>query len=106
MWGHTKKVLQNSKVDIEIRLVLLLHDIGKPYSYQDDENKIRHFRGHSQKSAEISKPILQRLGYKEEQIKEMCFLIENHDKTIQPEIIEVDKLEIYKKLLYVQYCDA
>ena len=79
VWGHTKKVLQNSKVDVEIRLVLLLHDIGKPYSYQDDENEIRHFRGHSQKSAEISKPILERLGYKEEQIKEMCFLIENHD---------------------------
>ena len=106
VWGHTKKVLQNSKVDVEIRLVLLLHDIGKPYSYQDDENEIRHFRGHSQKSAEISKPILERLGYKEEQIKEMCFLIENHDKTIQPEIIDADNLDIYKKLLYVQYCDA
>ena len=106
VWNHTKKVFQNSKPDKEIRLVLLLHDIGKPHSYQDDENGIRHFRGHSQKSSEISKPILERLGYTEEQIKEMCFLIANHDKTIQPEIVDADNLETYKKLLYIQYCDA
>ena len=106
VWNHTKKVVQNSKVDKDIRLVLLLHDIGKPHSYQDDENGIRHFRGHSQKSSEISKTILERLGYTEEQIKEMCFLIANHDKTIQPEIIDADNLETYKKLLYIQYCDA
>ena len=106
VWNHTKKVLENSKVDEEIRMVLLLHDIGKPHSYQDDENGVRHFRGHSQKSAEISKSILERLGYIEEQIKEISFFIENHDKTIQPEIINADNIEIYKKLLYIQYCDA
>ena len=105
VWGHTKKVLQNSKIDIETRMVLLLHDIGKPHSFQDDD-KIRHFRGHSQKSAEISKAILERLGYEEEKIKEMTFLIENHDKTIQTEIIDLDNLNLYKKLLYIQYCDA
>jgi len=106
VWNHTKKVVQNSKSDKEIRLVLLLHDIGKPHSYQDDENGIRHFRGHSQKSAEISKPILKRLGYTEEQIDKMCFLIANHDKTIQPEVINAENMETYKKLLYIQYCDA
>ena len=60
----------------------------------------------AQKSSEISKPILERLGYTEEQIKEMCFLIANHDKTIQPETVDADNLETYKKLLYIQYCDA
>ena len=39
----------------------LLHDIGKPFSYQDEE--IRHFHGHPQISAQISKKILLRLGY-------------------------------------------
>ena len=106
VWNHTKKVFENSKADKEIRLVLLLHDIGKPHSYQDDENGIRHFKGHSQKSEEISRPILERLGYTEEQINEICFFISNHDKTIEPEIINADNLETYKKLLYIQYCDA
>ena len=106
VWNHTKKVFQNSKPDKEIRLVLLLHDIGKPHSYQDDENGIRHFRGHSQKSSEISKRILKRLRYSKENINRICFLIENHDKIIQKEVINSENLEIYKKLLYIQYCDA
>ena len=106
VWNHTKKVLENSEADKEIRLVLLLHDIGKPHSYQDDENGIRHFRGHSQKSAEISEQILKRLGYSENEISQICFLIANHDKTIQTEVINANNLETYKKLLHIQYCDA
>lgn len=106
VWNHTKTVIQNSKSDKQIRMVLLLHDIGKPYLYQDDENGIRHFRGHSEKSAQISEAILQRLGYSEEQINEMCFLIRNHDKKINIDEINQNNLEIIKKLLYIQYCDA
>lgn len=106
VWNHTKKVFENSTANIETRLVLLLHDIGKPHSYQDDENGIRHFKGHAQKSAEISKLILERLGYTEKQINKICFLIANHDKTIKPEFLNNDNVEIYKKLLYIQYCDA
>ena len=106
VWNHTKKVLENSKPDEEIRLVLLLHDIGKPHSYQDDENGIRHFRGHSQKSAEISEEVLKRLGYSENEISEICFLIANHDKTIETEVINASNFEMYKKLLHIQYCDA
>lgn len=106
VWNHTKKVFENSKPDKEIRLALLLHDIGKPRSYQEDEKGIRHFRGHSQKSAEISEQILRRLGYNENEISSLCFLIGNHDKIIQPEEINTSNLEMYKKLLYIQYCDA
>ena len=106
VWDHTKKVVQSSKLYNDIRLVLLLHDIGKPHSYQEDDDGTRHFRGHAQKSAEISKPILERLGYTQEQIDEICFLIANHDKTIQSEVINASNLERYKKLLYIQYCDA
>jgi tRNA nucleotidyltransferase (CCA-adding enzyme) len=93
-------------MDKEIRLVLLLHDVGKPHSYQDDDNKIRHFKGHSSKSAEISKPILERLGYSKEEIDEMIFLIENHDKPIQMQDINNGNIDRYKKLLYIEYCDA
>ena len=106
VWNHTKTVLKNSKPDKEIRLALLLHDIGKPHSYQDDENGIRHFKGHSQKSAEISEKILRQLGYTENEIDNICFLIADHDKTIDPKVINIENLEIYIKLLYIQYCDA
>jgi len=52
VWEHTLLALSKSPKDFELRLVLLLHDIGKPHSYQDEE--IRHFRNHPLKSAEIS----------------------------------------------------
>lgn len=105
MWEHIIKTLQKSNNDIETRLAVLLHDIGKPHSYQENGD-IRHFKGHAQKSAEISRKILTRLGYEEKQIEDVCFLIANHAKTIDVDSVNEDNLEITKKLLHIQYCDA
>ena len=63
VWNHTLLALSLSEPIFDIRLCLLLHDIGKPHSYQDGE--IRHFKGHSLKSSIISKDILTRFGYDE-----------------------------------------
>ena len=43
VWKHTLAVLENLKdeTDIELKMAGLLHDIGKPFSYQDGE--VRHF---------------------------------------------------------------
>ena len=105
VWNHTLVALKNSKPDLEIRLALLLHDIGKPHSYQDDEN-VRHFKKHPEKGAQIAKPILERLGYNEDEVRKICFLIENHAKTIDIQDINKNNIDIMKKLLFIQYCDA
>ena len=105
VWGHTMQALKRSRPDLQIRIVLLLHDIGKPYSYQED-GKIRHFKGHPQKSAEIAKEILQRLGYTEKEVEDICYLIANHDTLIDVNKINKNNMELTKKLLYIQYCDA
>lgn len=105
VWHHTLVALEKSRHDFEIRLALLLHDIGKPHSYQDDGD-VRHFKGHSDKSAEISKRILERLGYEKEQIDNIVYLIKNHSTTIDIEKVNKDNIELTKKLLNVQYCDA
>ena len=34
VWNHTKKVFENSKADEEIRMALLLHDIGKAIDFE------------------------------------------------------------------------
>lgn len=104
VWEHTKVALLRSKPDLQIRIALLLHDIGKPYSYQDGE--VRHFKGHPDKSAEMSKEILKRLGYEENEIEDICYLIKNHDKIIDVDKINKCNSELIKKLLYIQYCDA
>ena len=64
VWGHTIATINACDNNVEDRLVMLLHDIGKPFSYQEDGN-IRHFKGHAQKSAEMSKKILDRLNIPE-----------------------------------------
>lgn len=105
VWNHTVQALINSDDNIEIRLALLLHDIGKPFSYQE-EGDIRHFKNHAEKSAEISKNILARLKYSEDEILWLCFLIKNHATAIKEENLNENNIEYYKKLLYIQYCDA
>lgn len=105
VWNHTLVALKNSKSDLEIRLALLLHDIGKPHSYQDDEN-VRHFKKHPEKGAQIAKNILERLGYNEGEVINICFLVENHAKTIDVQDINMNNIDIMKKLLLIQYYDA
>lgn len=103
VWNHTLLALSLSKQDFDVRLCLLLHDIGKPFSYQDEE--VRHFHGHAKKSYEMSKIILTRLGYDESYIDEICYLIRNHDKKICDKQIE-EHYDLCLKLYEIQRCDA
>ncbi len=103
VWNHTLLALSLSENDFDIRLALLLHDIGKPFSYQDEE--VRHFHGHAEVSAQMSKEILYRLGYPKEKIDEITKLIELHDTEITPEDIE-NNIEFTLKRLHIQECDS
>lgn len=103
VWNHTLLALSLSDMNFDIRLALLLHDIGKPHSYQDKE--VRHFKGHPKKSSVIANNILKRLNFNDCYIKEMCYLIEKHDTAIKiHEIRKNCKLE-YKRYL-IQYADT
>lgn len=103
VWEHTLLALSKSSKDFELRLILLLHDIGKPHSYQDDE--IRHFKNHEIKSTEISNEILKRLNIEENKRNEVLYLIEKHDSLITDDDIK-DDLSLSKKRFEVQYCDS
>lgn len=105
VWNHTINAVSSSPLDFEIRLVLLLHDIGKPFSYQDD-GEIRHFKGHALKSNEIASSVLKRLGYQGEKLKELLFLIGEHATTINIDDVNYGNVDLYEKLLIIQFCDA
>ena len=102
VWNHTIKALKHLEPNFELRLIVLLHDIGKPFSYQDGEDGVRHFKGHAKKSREISEGILTRLNI--EPKEEILYVIENHDTPIDTNTIKNRELEI--KRLKVQYADA
>lgn len=103
VWEHTLYALSFSPKNFDIRLALLLHDVGKPHSYQDDE--IRHFKGHPEMSAKISKDILKRLGYKDDYINYICEIIKLHDTPLTKADI-VTNTALSKYIFEVQKCDA
>ena len=103
VWNHTLLALSLSDKDFDVRLCLLLHDIGKPFSYQDEE--VRHFRNHAKVSANMSKIILKRLGFDDDYIKHICYLIEQHDIPISDEQIK-NNYDLCLKLFEIQRCDA
>ena len=104
VWEHTLQVLRNlNTTDEELNLAALLHDIGKPFSYQDEE--VRHFHGHAEVSHEMTKRILERLGYDESLIKRVSYLVLNHDTLIDTGNLDND-FELIQKRLALQYADA
>ncbi len=68
----------------DIRLALLLHDIGKPDTYFTDDAGVGHFYGHGDVSAKISLPILSRLRLSRDMTDTVHALVKYHDYPIEP----------------------
>ena len=103
VWEHTLYAMSLSPKNFNIRLALLLHDVGKPHSYQDGE--IRHFKGHPEMSAKISKCILKRLGYEDDYVNYICEIIKLHDTPLTKADI-IANPDLSKVVFEVQKCDA
>ena len=63
----------------ELRLAMLLHDIGKPVTLEVDEEGITHFHGHQVIGAQMAKDILKRLRFDNDTISTVTRLVEFHD---------------------------
>ena len=113
VWEHTIAALKNEKSgNLIVRLALLFHDIGKPHCIQDDkENNIRHFKGHSHKSSEMTKDILKRLRFDNDTIEKVTELVFYHDATIEDGKKFVKRWlskigeEQFRNLLLLRECD-
>ncbi len=104
VWEHTMLALSMAPKEFDIRLALLLHDIGKPFSYQQD-GEVYHYVGHADKSAEIAKEILKRFDYPNMFKNKIIYLIRMHDTEITKDEIR-DNYELCYKRFIVQKCDA
>ena len=103
VWKHTLCALSYAPYDFKIRLVLLLHDIGKPSSCQ--EGDVRHFKGHPVASYNMSLRILKRLNFNEDEIDALSKLILLHDDQLTDEEIQNDKENSFIRF-QIQYCDS
>ena len=104
VWEHTLLALSLSPRHLPTRLALLLHDLGKPYCYQQ-EGEFRHFKGHPERSADMAHPILTELGFDAVFVDSITELIRRHDTPLRPEDVTADPLWA-RELFAVQVCDA
>ena len=90
LWEHTLRTVEGIKPDglteeqfKKIRVAAFFHDIGKPdVSTYNPKTEQQVFYGHALHSADVAKPVLESLGYDEEEIKQLCFYIAHHDDFI------------------------
>lgn len=81
VYTHTLVSLESIAPEPLLRWTMLLHDIGKPHCYTEDERG-GHFYGHYKISAEIAKAVLKRLKASREMIEHTALLVYRHDALI------------------------
>lgn len=104
VFNHTLLAISFAPKDYTLRLTLLLHDIGKVYSFVEKDG-VRYYPNHAEISSQIARNILVRLGYDLEYINIVCELIKWHDTKINEQDIK-ENYDFYYMLYQIQYCDA
>ena len=93
VFTHTDEVTGGAIADPAVRWAALLHDVGKPSVFTQDEGGKGHFYGHAQESAQIAESVLRRFRLSNALREQILFLISHHMDTITP-----DKAALRKKL--------
>lgn len=77
VWEHTLETLKYRKqpTDLVLSLALLLHDAGKPEAQGSGE---RRFDGHSELGARVASRFLGRMGFAEQLVSDVAFLVRYH----------------------------
>lgn len=103
-------VSKYSGKDLIVKLALLLHDIGKPNCYTEDENG-GHFYEHPKISYDIASNVLTRLRFDNKTKKQVLDLILYHDSDIVPTVKTIRKWlnkigeEQFYRLIEVKFAD-
>ncbi len=108
---HTAVALDHTPPEVNLRLAVLLHDMGKPGTFTRDKEGRGHFYGHGKLSAKMGEAILRRLRFDKASQEEILTLIKLHDTPIDLDegILRrwLSRLgpEIFRKLLVVKRAD-
>ncbi len=88
---HTAVVVENIPPVPHLRLIALLHDIGKVHTFSVDENGVGHFYGHNGVSAERAREFFNEYKYDNFTKERCCQIISLHDTPIEPTKIFIKK---------------
>ena len=76
--AHTARVLEGTAPILPLRWAALLHDIGKPRVFTQDENGRGHFHGHAAAGAQLAEEVLLTLRAPTALREQVVFLIGQH----------------------------
>ena len=79
VYEHTLKVIDNVPAILPLRIAALYHDMGKPFTFEKDENGVGHFPNHWLVSAEIFSKHYKDFNLPKEDIELIGKLILFHD---------------------------
>lgn len=97
--------------DLTLRLTMLLHDIGKPFCWEEVDADEDRFPGHEFIGADIANKLLRDLKYDNKTRKEVVKLIRHHNDIIHEDMICVRKMlrilgeDSFRRLLKVKVAD-
>lgn len=79
LYDHIIRTVSLVENEPLLRVTMLLHDIGKPSAQTFDSNNRAHYKKHPIESSIMCGPILKRLCYSNEFVKDVSSLIMYHD---------------------------
>jgi tRNA nucleotidyltransferase (CCA-adding enzyme) len=82
VWEHTVIATQSAPAAPALRWAALLHDIGKPGVFSEDERGVGHFYGHARRSRQLADDIMRRLKFDAATHRRVLTLIERHDDPV------------------------
>ena len=114
VFTHILKALHDMPAEFvskELVWAVLLHDIGKPATFEKKTDRI-HFNGHADLSARMARKICQRLKISRAQTNKITWLIENHmtvgtiTKMRRAHQVDLFQHPWFMDLMHLHYCDA
>lgn len=82
VWEHSVRAAEAIAPDAVLRWAMLLHDIGKPDCFTEDEQGVGHFYGHPVRSAELAEEICRRMRMDKKSAQRIVTLVRWHDRDI------------------------
>lgn len=79
VYEHILRVIDGVSNSLVLRLAALFHDVGKPYTYTEDENGVGHFYNHWKKSQEIFLDFSEKYHLEKELSEKVSKLVFYHD---------------------------
>lgn len=93
VWKHSAAAVEHSAPIPEVRLALMLHDIGKPHCFKLDDEGGGNFFNHEKISSEMAVSILRHMRFSNSVIERVTKLIKYHY------VVPLDDRKVVRKLL-------